>query len=201
MSTLIREFNKSATQPINHCSISVEQFHQMIEDGLFEGRRVELIEGEVIEMSPEGSEHSFGIDILMRAIWHDVEAKNCLIRIQHMLTLSLAKKIEVEPDLCIVKNKKGQYRRANPTPVDVILVVEVARRSRAYDMKFKAQLYASFNIPEYWVIDVKKECVYVHRDPDAGAYREIVSKSGKEILSPKALRQIRVSVSQLFPTE
>lgn len=143
----------------------------MGEAGIFgEGDRVELIEGEIIEMSPIGSPHASRVKRLNRLLVQRLSAR-AIVQVQDPLVLSPLS--EPEPDLAVLKPRADFYAARHPEPADVLLVVEVADTSRGFDRTIKASLYARAGIRELWIVDVIDEIVEVYRRPLRGAYREI----------------------------
>jgi Uma2 family endonuclease len=145
--------------------ISVEAFHRMGETGILgPADRVELIEGEIIDMSPIGVLHAAIVDALVRHFGRRA-GESVLIRCQNPLRLDDAS--EPEPDITILRGRADYYTTAHPGPADVLLVIEVADISLAYDLGTKVPLYARHGIPEVWVIDAATRRTQVFRQPVA----------------------------------
>ena len=148
--------------PCRHL-ISAEAFHRMGEAGIFgPADRVELIDGEIIDMSPIGVMHAAIVDVLARHFgrW---AGESLFIRCQNPLRLDDLS--EPEPDLTILRTRADCYTTAHPGPADVLLVIEVADTSLAYDLGTKVPLYARHGIPEVWVIDAATRRTRVFRRP------------------------------------
>jgi Uma2 family endonuclease len=159
--------------PITRHRINAEQFHKMAEVGLFlPGERVELIEGEIIDMAPIGSFHCGNVDWLNQTFFESTRGK-AIVRIQNALRLSPT--VEVYPDLALLKPRADFYRTAHPGPDAVLLIVEVADTSSAYDRGIKAELYARHGIAEYWIVDIPARSVRFHRAPLEGRYTDITA--------------------------
>lgn len=155
--------------------ISVDQFHRMIEAGLFtDGDRVELIDGEMRDMAPIGPPHGGCTDDLTMILAPQLAGK-AIVRVQGPLALDDG--TEVYPDLLALKQRDDGYRRSNPTGEDVLLVVEVADSSLTMDLGVKLAKYARAGIRRYWVVDVKNCNFHDHRDPDrfGRRYRQLHS--------------------------
>jgi len=146
--------------------ISVDAFHRMGEAGILgPGDRVELINGEIIDMSPIGVLHAAIVDALIRHFGRHAGKAVC-IRCQNPLRLDDIS--EPEPDIAIIRPRADFYTTSHPGPADVLLVIEVADTSLAYDLGTKVPLYARHGIPEVWVIDAATRQTRVFREPAGG---------------------------------
>src|SRR5215468_2290997 len=137
-----------------------EKYYKMGEIGLFEDKRVELIEGEVIEMSPIYSPHATSVTLagdVLRAIF----GKGWVVREEK--PLSLGDDSDPEPDIALVEGKARDFKDAHPTTA--ALVIEVADSSLSYDRSRKASLYAKAGIPDYWILNLQDRQIEVHRRP------------------------------------
>lgn len=143
-------------------------FNRMWETGLFEGRRVELLEGEVIEMTPQGSRHASAVTALV-ARFVQALGPSCVVRPQ--LPLALDDRSEPEPDVAVCRPDPRGYADAHPGPDQVLLLVEVADTSLAYDRDRKAAAYARAGIPLLWIVDLQGRAVAVLSEPDRGRGR------------------------------
>ena len=156
--------------------ISADAFHRMGEAGILgPADRVELIDGEIIDMSPIGVLHAAIVDVLSRHFgrW---AGESLFVRCQNPLRLDDLS--EPEPDLTILRPRVDCYTTAHPGPADVLLVIEVADTSLAYDLGTKVPLYARHGIPEVWVIDAATRRTRGFRCP-AGSHEAIApSASG-----------------------
>ena len=148
---------------------TVHDYQQMGRAGvLTEDDRVELIDGEIIQMSPIGSQHVAEVHRLNRRFtqrFGDV----ALVSVQSPVRLN--EHNEPEPDLALLKDRPDFYAAALPTPPDIFLLVEVADTSLEYDRRTKLPLYARHNIPEVWLVDVNADTILVSRDPTPSGYR------------------------------
>ncbi len=171
----------------------------MIDAGVFEGegprQRVELIEGVLLQMSPIGHQHENVVDWLTRWSIENTKASEVRVRIQESLALPGQNTVP-EPDIAWVRS--GVYDQGRPAARDVLLVIEVANTSLAFDLGKKAQLYATAQIADYWVANVETESLIVHRDPVEGMYTKITTLQGEEILQPLAKPDAHFTVASLF---
>lgn len=141
----------------------------MIAAGLFrEGPRLELLEGEIFEMTPIGPPHTSVVDRLTR-LWTSRLGSRAIVRIQGPV---LAGPIsEPEPDVALLREAPDFYRHEHPGPHDVLLVIEVADTSLAYD-RAKLRIYAAAGVAEVWIVDLQGERLEIHRAPGAAGYAD-----------------------------
>lgn len=146
---------------------TVHEFHKMARAGILgEKERVELVEGEIIQMSPIGKPHVLGIARLNKELVQLI-GEDGLISPQGSFRIS--ERTELLPDFVVMRNKK--YDEI-PGPADALLVIEVADRSLSRDRSSKAALYASAGVQEYWVWDVKRHVVHQFTEPSEGQYQQ-----------------------------
>ena len=144
--------------------------------------RVELIEGEIVEMSPIGSTHAGTVDrssaFLNRKLGNTV-----IVRVQNPIRLDDFS--EPQPDLALLKPRKDFYSKSHPSPEDVLVVIEVADTSVDYDRNVKLPLYARAGIPEAWLMVLAKDVIEVYSQPRNGKYQKVQRlKRGKNLVSP-----------------
>jgi Uma2 family endonuclease len=162
---------------------TVTDYHQMAAAGILtEDDRVELIDGEIVQMSPMGGRHALCVARLNRLLSRHL-AENVLVYVQSPVRLS--EYDEPEPDVAVVRDR--EYGNELPTPADVLLVIEVADTSLRYDRTQKLPLYAAAGIAEVWLIDLQGESIERHTDPVEGVYRLAVHRErGQELESVMA---------------
>ncbi|MEJ7849000.1 MAG: Uma2 family endonuclease [Pyrinomonadaceae bacterium] len=178
---------------------SVNEYYQIAELGFFNGKRVELIRGEIIEMAPMKSPHATSIQLAYDLL-AKIFQKEFLVRQQ--MPLSLSKSDEPEPDIAVVSGSARDFADAHPKTAR--LVIEVSDSSLRFDRKDKAELYAEHNIEEYWIVNLKQRCVEVYRRPvkdkNLGyAYTEISVFSETESVSPLAKPKGKIKVIDILP--
>jgi Uma2 family endonuclease len=179
-----------------------EEYERLIETGVFHPEeRVELIDGELVVMTPQKSVHATAVrlvDEMLRMAFgsgHDVRAQ---------LPLALDPDSEPEPDVAVVIGMPRDYRDAHPTTA--LLVVEVADTTLAFDRERKGSLYARAGIADYWILNLADRVLEVYRDPVPAPsalygwhYRVPQRLSASDSVSPLAAPRARVAVSDLLP--
>lgn len=146
----------------------VDEYHRMGEAGIFsEDDRVELVEGEIVEMTPIGRRHAACVDRLTELL---SGLPDVIVRVQNPVQLDVL--TELQPDVALLKRREDFYSRSYPKPDDVLLLVEVADTSAAYDREMKLPLYARSGIPEVWLVDLNESVVEIYAQPEGKEYRE-----------------------------
>ncbi len=155
---------------------------------LAEDDRLELIDGDLIDMTPIGSRHAGAVSRLTRLFGAAVGA-DAIVSVQNPVQLD--RYSQPQPDLALLRPRADFYAHAHPQPADVMLIVEVAEASLDYDRDMKVPLYARHGIPEVWLLDVAGRCMTVFRAPGSDGYgeqRRIVSaESIAPVLLPAAV--------------
>jgi Uma2 family endonuclease len=174
---------------------TVDEYYRMAEAGILtEDDRVELIEGEIIQMSPIGSRHNgcvAALDDLLSPL-----RGRANIFVQGPLRIS--DQSEPIPDVVVARYRQDHYRGGHPTPTDSLLIIEVADTSLAWDKRTKVPLYAREGVPETWLVDLPHELVTVHRDPTSDGYRLIQSFRSGQIVSPLAFPDLVIVVLDIL---
>jgi Uma2 family endonuclease len=174
--------------------LTVDDYHRMGETGILnEDSRVELIEGELIEMAPIGSQHASVVSILMALL---VPQCAGLAIVSTQNSVQLSQHNEPQPDLMLLKPRTDWYRYALPTAADVLLVIEVADTTLAQDRKFKSLLYARHGIPEYWVVNLVDGLLEIYQEPSSDGYRR--ASRGESTVSPLLLPDIKITLADLW---
>ena len=173
---------------------TADEFEQMAKAGVFrEDERLELIDGEIVEMSPIGPGHGTCVAILNKRLVIGVGDRS-LVWIQSAARMAI--RSVPQPDLALLRPRS--YRRANPRPEDILLVVEVAESSLRYDRTRKLELYASAGIREYWVVSVDDEWVEVYRSPEDNRYRESRRLRRGDTIAPLTFPDVVIAVAEIF---
>lgn len=172
---------------------SVDDYHRMLQAGILRDRRVELLAGEVVEMSPETPVHyntaKRGAKYLEELLTGQAD-----VRFNGPITLSTS---EPEPDVAIVRLPESAYNDRHPEPEDIFWLVEVAKTSLKKDIALKASIYATAGIREYWVLDLSTNQIIVFRDPQNSHYttKQTIRQG---VIRPLAFPEIQVSVERLL---
>jgi Uma2 family endonuclease len=173
-----------------------DEYYRMAEAGILRPRdRVELIRGEIVEMSPIGRRHRAFVDNLAELLVLRL-AGRAIVSVQQPVIL--ADDTEPEPDLTVLRRRPVPYKEREAYAEDVLLLIEVADTSLAYDRSTKLRLYAEAGIPEYWVVDCEAETVEVYRDPGADRYRTVHRVAGAAALSVQAFPDVELSAADIF---
>jgi Uma2 family endonuclease len=173
---------------------TLDDYHRMIDAGILANRSVELLNGEIIDMVPEGPEHaqssSDTADYLKTLL-----GSRAKVRDGHPITL--LNNSEPEPDIAIVKPLGQIYRTRHPYVEDIFWLIEYSNTSLAKDLEAKRKIYAVSEIQEYWLVDLKNRFLRVFRDPAEDNYlTETTLTTGN--ISPLAFPKVVVSVQRLF---
>jgi len=150
-----------------------EEFDRLIETGFFEGQRYELIDGDLIDKMGQNPPHALSI---RRAFaWLARVFKPILVQVQLPVEASAAdrRRSVPEPDLSVLAEDKPEFARRLPRGDELLLAIEIADSSAAFDMSRKAALYAAAGVPEYWVLELPHRRLVVHREPSEVGYRLI----------------------------
>ena len=175
---------------------TITEFEQMAETGIIKDEdRIELIEGELIEMGKIGKRHAACVDRL-NDLFRDKFGKRVLVRSQNPIQLSDYS--QPQPDLAILTRKSDYYETAHPTPDDIFLLVEVADTTIKFDQEIKIPLYAKHNILEVWLVNLNQEIVEVYYQSNINSYTTKKIFTKKQIISPISFPEIKINVSEIF---
>jgi Uma2 family endonuclease len=183
--------------------LSIEEFHWLIENGFFhEDERVELIEGVLHKMSPKGRRHAACLTRAIR-LFNAALADRACVRAQDPITLTDSNS-EPEPDLVVARAREDDYVGRHPHPEDIVVVVEIADSSLAYDRRIKVPLYAAAGILEYWIVNLRDDLIEVYRDPTspeerAPYYHQHLTFSANDTLHPVRFPDCVLAVADLLP--
>jgi Uma2 family endonuclease len=157
--------------------LTVAEYHTMIDAGILtESDRLELLNGEIIYMSPIGSPHAAMVRRLDE-ILHQLLKGKALVSTQN--PVAIADFSEPEPDIALLKRRADYYVDGHPQPQDIFLVIEVADSSLGTDREVKLPIYATAGIPVYWIVNLTDQQIEVYHTPDEGIYKV------REIATPK----------------
>ena len=147
---------------------SIEEYHRMGEAGVLpDDERVELIDGEVVPMSPIGKRHAACV-ARVDAGFHSALKGQAIVWVQNPITLPSGS--ELQPDIALLRPRPDFYEASLPEAADVLLVIEVADSSSRYDRNVKLPLYARAGIPEAWLAGLVRRRLEIFREPEGGRY-------------------------------
>jgi len=176
--------------------LSVEDYHRMGEAGILApDERVELIDGEIIAMSPIGRMHRGLVNHLTRLL---IEAVGTRAIVQVQSSIRLSDRSEPEPDVALLCPRADFYKRAVPGPTDVLLLIEVSDSTLTHDRDTKVPLYAKAAVPEVWIVDVRGERLVTYREPVEHGYSRELALRPVETLELAALADVTIDLSELF---
>ncbi len=175
--------------------LTTAEFHRLVEAGILKEKdRVELVQGELVEMAPIGSRHSYVVDLFVNQLARTVPEH---IRVRCQGPVWFDEHTELQPDVALLLN--ANYRDRVPGPKDVRLIIEVADSSLRYDRDFKVPLYARYGIPEVWLVDLgAANAVTVYREPGNETYRLTLRPDNGETLAPEGLPGVSVPLADLL---
>lgn len=175
---------------------NVDEYHRMGETGvLSEDDRVELIEGVVVEMAAMGTRHA-GCMRVVDGLLHAQLGNTAVVSSQ--LPLRIGEYGEPEPDVAVLRWREDRYADVHPTPSDVLLVVEIADTSLAYDRGIKLPMYARAGIPEAVLIDLVTDTIERHTEPSKDGYRVVRRFKRGEVLRSTVLPSLELRVDDVL---
>ena len=169
------------------------EYERLVDMGVFEGEKIELLDGVLVEMSPEGPAHSEVINRIAER-FSRVLGNRARIRVQH--PLSATGTSVPEPDIAIVERR--DYSLAHPGPRDAFLLVEVSDSSLKRDRRLKLPVYAKAGVREVWIVNLQDRCIEVYRDPKGRAFRTSFAVLEGRSVRPLRFPRIAVSVRALL---
>lgn len=185
---------KSIPAPTRH-RFTVEEYDRMGKAGIFkDDDRVELIEGDIIEMAPIDWPHMNSVneqtEIFVKAL-----SGRAIVSVQNGFIAALHS--APQPDIALLR-PEVRIKKAVPRPEDVLLIVEVANTTLSYDRRIKLPLYARAGIPEVWIANVSRDRLLVYRDPGPDGYRTELTLRGDETVSPLAFPDLVFTARQIL---
>jgi Uma2 family endonuclease len=173
--------------------LTVDQYHQMARAGVLAAdARVELIEGEIIDMAPIGTGHWSVVSRLTDIFASALHGK-AIVSVQS--SLRLGDFSEPEPDLAVFKYRADFYAERHPTAADTLLVIEVADTTAPYDRNVKVPLYAKHGVPEVWIIDLEASIVRFYRRPEGERYLDTTTTATTGPTPISAMAGVTVDLS------
>lgn len=178
---------------------SRSEVEQMFDSGIFEGQRLELIDGDLIDKMGQNPPHASVIRRLAILLAQIFGMERILNRAPVDVAPADRERNFPEPDLAILIENKPDFDSRHPFGNELLLLVEVAQTSLDRDTSTKRDLYARAGVPEYWVVDLPGRQVIVHRAPSGGAYSQVSVFSGDEAIAPESQPGHPIPVSKILP--
>jgi Uma2 family endonuclease len=181
---------------------TIAEYHQLVETGILDDKRVELLQGIIVDMPPEGLPHTFycseSVDYLRNLLGDFPEERlrqRAKVREAHPITLP--NNSEPEPDIAIVRTPTRQYRTHHPYPADIFWLIEYSDTTLRKDLNDKKRVYAEAGIEEYWVVNLQSSELIVFRDLHNDTYQSETRLATGNI-SPLSFPDLQIHVSKLF---
>jgi Uma2 family endonuclease len=174
----------------------VDEYHRMGQAGILStADRVELIDGEIVAMTPIGARHNAAVNRANRALSRAV-GDQAIVQIQG--SIRLGRFNEPEPDVALLRPRSDFYASGLPGPADVLLVIEIADASLAYDREVKSRLYAAAGIQEYWLVNLDARIVTRFHRPQGDAYHDVRQVPADDSMAPEHLPACEVPAEALM---
>ncbi len=185
-----------ATATVRKHLTDITEWQKLGEANIFPpSSRLELIEGEILEMAPIGCNHS-GHVIRLTHFLSALVFDKAMLSVQN--PLQLGDLSEPEPDFMLLKPNDDFYCSRHPNADDVLLLIEVADSSLSFDQNQKLRLYASHNIPEYWLMNLNDSCLEVYRQPHGDCYGEKTTLRVGDTVTLSQLNQITINIADIL---
>ena len=185
---------ETETQELTRRRFSVYEYHRMGEAGiLHEDDRVELIEGEIVEMAAIGTKHFACVNGVTRLLVRGV-GDAAIVSVQNPVRLD--EHTEPQPDLTVLRVR--DYKESLPMPGDVLLLIEVSDTTLAYDRGVKLPLYARTEVREVWIVNLAGEVIERYTDPSGDSYRRVERVRRGETIESAALPELSLSVEAVL---
>ena len=184
------------TITIEHRQFTIDDVNQMINAGILaEDEHIELIEGKLVKMSPPGILHAACVDRLTKTLSRQV-ADDILISVQNPIAIHTH--TQPEPDVFLLAPRDDYYTRGRPTPVDVLLLIEVADSSLQYDQATKLPLYAEAGIREVWIVNLPDQAIECYSVPTKQGYRHCERFFAGDTIHPNVMPQVAIDVRYIL---
>lgn len=182
--------------PLPRHKLQITQFYQMWAAGVFGPiDRIELLKGELIDMPLIGPAHS-GKTNQLTCLLSQAVGNTAIVSVQNPVRLS--EDSEPQPDLAILRWREDFYATTHPQPQDILLIVEIADTTASVDRTYKIPLYAQYDIPEVWLLDLQKRQLEIYRQPEADHYRYILIPKRDETVNLLLLPNITLDLKAVW---
>jgi Uma2 family endonuclease len=184
----------TTTSAVTKHRLTIAEYYTLAESLPGEAR-VELLDGELYDMAPIGSQHADIVEFLGDRLRYALPPE---FGVRRQNPVRLGNHSEPQPDICVEKPRALPYSQSHPGPEDVLLVIEVADHTLQYDKDIKLPLYARYGIPEVWIVDLKNRQLEVYTAPQDEAYQKSQRLRGTDKVIPHLLPDITVNVEVIF---
>jgi len=175
---------------------TADDYQRMGQAGILRAEdRVELIDGEIVAMTPIGPRHCASVDRANRAFVTKA-GDSAIVRVQGSVRLDLYS--EPEPDLVLLRPRADFYASAHPGPADILLIVEIADSSIDYDREIKSRVYARSGVQEYWLADLNENVLFCYSSTEGGTYQNVRRHTRGQSLAPQLLPACVLSTEDLL---
>ena len=182
--------------PVRH-RVTVDEFERMVEADVFApDERLELIDGEIVDMSPIGSRHQACVNRLTRLFAPLTASERAVLQVQGAVRASELS--QPQPDIALLRPRDDLYEKGHPNPEDVLLAVEVADSSVRHDRWIKLPLYATVGVAETWIVDLNGSVVDIATDPSPQGYASLVQARPPDTIWPTAFPDVTIAVAKLL---
>lgn len=172
---------------------------RMIDGGLFEGQRYELIEGDLIDKMGQNAPHAYVIGLVLAWLTQVFGVEHVRVQLPVEVAREDEERSSPEPDIALLVKTNSEYQTRHPRGDELLLIVEVADSSSLFDLTVKAGLYARATVPEYWVLDIRNRWLVIHRHPQDGEYRQVIRLGEHETVSLDHGVEHTAVISELMP--
>ncbi|MEH2191688.1 MAG: Uma2 family endonuclease [Nostoc sp.] len=172
---------------------AIDEYHRMIAGGILDDRHVELLKGEIVEMSPEGEPHAY---FSSEAGEYLIQLLGNRATVRPSKPITLPNNSEPEPDIAVVQRLGREYLEHHPYPKNIFWLIEYSDSSLDKDLQIKTKIYAEVEVTEYWIVNLQKRQLIVFRDPQNGEYSSKITLTGGTIY-PQAFPDLAISVSSI----
>ena len=192
--------SQAAAEALPRKRFTREEVDRLTKTGFFEGRRYELVDGDLIDKMGQRPAHAYGIQLMLKWLASILGIDS--IRVQLPIEVSAADRERSlpEPDLAILVEAEPEYAKRHPRGDELLLAIEISDTTASFDLSRKAVLYGAAGVPEYWVLDLGRRLLVVHRQPFESGYRLIRLLGEDETVSLENHREA-VRVGDLLPVE
>jgi Uma2 family endonuclease len=175
-----------------------EEAHRMAELGLVSGR-YELVAGDLIDKMGQNPPHAYTFSLLQTWLLTVFEANQLRLQLPIEVAPQDQRRSEPEPDIAVVAEDLPEYQSRHPRGDELLIVIEIADTSAAFDLSVKAGLYARAGVPEYWVLDLNRRTLFVHRQIEQSTYRDVIALSDKDCASLACRPEQEIPIERLLP--